>query len=127
MVTGCSLNTELKVWSCESWTCLQTISFNRLGEDMGLRLKVDLDPRGRCLVLADINKWVVFVLRVEQGVEEGALVVIVVEFAILSFGCVSADKRIVKQTPNSEDQLTPTYHPHRETLLKPAGWAQDYR
>ena len=24
-VIGCSLNIELNVWSCESWTCLQTI------------------------------------------------------------------------------------------------------
>ena len=58
---GCSLNTELKVWSCESWSCLlQTISFNRLGEDMGFRLKVDLDPTARYLVLVDINKCLVF-------------------------------------------------------------------
>ena len=58
---GCSLNTELKVWSCESWSCLlQTISFNRLGEDMGFRLMVDLDPTARYLVLVDINKCLVF-------------------------------------------------------------------
>ena len=43
-------------------TCLQTISFNRLGKDMGFRLKVDLDPTARYLVLADINKC----LSVEQ-------------------------------------------------------------
>ena len=34
-VTGCSLKTELKVWSCESWTCIQIIFFNREGEERG--------------------------------------------------------------------------------------------
>ena len=44
---------------------MQTISFNRLGEDMGFRLKVDMDPTARYLMLADI-KCLVFVLSVEQ-------------------------------------------------------------
>ena len=114
-VTGCSLNTELKVWSCESWTCLQTISFNREGEEIGARLKADLDPRARYLVLADIDKCLVFVLSVAQGLEEGAGVVSVAEFAtpspFLSFSCLSAGKRTVKQTPEGlevsveEDQI----------------------
>eukprot|EP00090_Calanus_glacialis_P007849 TRINITY_DN16279_c0_g1_i2.p1 TRINITY_DN16279_c0_g1~~TRINITY_DN16279_c0_g1_i2.p1 ORF type:complete len:388 (-),score=164.66 TRINITY_DN16279_c0_g1_i2:87-1250(-) len=42
-VTGCSLNTELKVWSCESWTCLQTISFSRVGEVMEVLEQEDLE------------------------------------------------------------------------------------
>jgi enhancer of mRNA-decapping protein 4 len=100
-VTACSLNTEIKVWSCESWTCLQTISFNRPGEDMEMRLKADLDPTARYLVLADIDKCLVYVLGVEQGVGVGAEVVSVAEFAtpssILTFHCVSGGKRMVKQ------------------------------
>jgi len=100
-VTACSLNTEIKVWSCESWTCLQTISFNRPGEDMEMRLKADLDPTARYLVLADIDKCLVYVLGVEQGVGGGAEVVSVAEFAtpssILTFHCVSGGKRMVKQ------------------------------
>ena len=67
LVTGCSLNTELKVWSCESWTCLQAISFNMVGEDVGVRLKTDLKPTARYLVLTDIDKCLVFVLSVEKG------------------------------------------------------------
>ena len=67
-----------------------------------VRLKADLVPTARYLVLADIDKCLVFVLSVEQGVEGGAIVVSVAEFAtpslILSFGCVSAGKRMVKQT-----------------------------
>ena len=57
---------------------------------MGVRLKADLDPTARYLVLADIDKCLVFVLSVEQGVEGGAMVVSVAEFAtpslIQSFG-----------------------------------------
>jgi len=102
VVTGCSFNTELKVWSCESWTCLQTITFNRQVEDIDMRLKVDMDPTARYLVLADIDKHLVFVMSVEQGLEGGAGVVSVAEFAtpspFLSFSCVSAGKRTVKQT-----------------------------
>ena len=84
-VTGCSLNTELMVWSCESWTCLQTITFNRVGED--IKLKAALDPTARDLVLADIDKCLVFILSVEQGVEGGAIVVSVTEFAPLQPSC----------------------------------------
>jgi len=101
-VTACSLNTEIKVWSCESWTCLQTISFNRTGEDTEMRLKADLDPTARYLVLADIDKCLVYVLSLEQGVVGGAEVVSVAEFAtpsaILTFHCVSGGKRMVKQS-----------------------------
>jgi len=101
-VTACSLNTEIKVWSCESWTCLQTISFNRAGEDMEMRLKADLDPTARYLVLADIDKCLVYVLSLEQGVGGGAEVVSVAEFAtpsaILTFHCVSGGKRMVKMS-----------------------------
>ena len=61
-----------------------------------MRLKADLDPTARYLVLADIDKCLVFVLSVEQGVEGGAMVVSVAEFAtpspILSCGFVSAGK-----------------------------------
>ena len=42
-VTGCSLNSELKVWSCESWTCLQTVRLTR-ADDSQLRLKSAMDP-----------------------------------------------------------------------------------
>jgi hypothetical protein len=66
-VTDCSHNTVLKVWSCETSTCLQTISFIRGGGGHGGRLKADTDPTARYLVLADIDKCLVFVLSVEQG------------------------------------------------------------
>ena len=48
---------------------------------MGVRLKADLDPTARYLVLADIDKCLVFVLSVEQGVEGGAIVFSVAMFA----------------------------------------------
>ena len=44
-----------------------------------MRLKADLNPTARYLVLADIDKCLVFVLSVEQGVEGGAMVVSVAE------------------------------------------------
>jgi len=113
-VTGCSFNTELKVWSCETWTCLQTIKFKRPDEE-SLRLKADLDPTAKYLILADIDKCLVFVLNVDQTGESGASIISVAEFAtqsaFLSLSCVSAGIRMVKQTAEGvevsvdEDQI----------------------
>ena len=38
-----------------------------VGEDVGVRLKTDLKPTARYLVLTDIDKCLVFVLSVEKG------------------------------------------------------------
>ena len=80
-----------------------------------MRLKANLYPTARYRVLADIDKCLEFILCVEQEVEGGAGLVSVAEFVtpspILSFRCVSAEKRMVKQTAEGmeasmeEDQM----------------------
>ena len=41
-------------WKGKRWTH-KTLSFNRVGDDMGVKMKTDLDPTTRYLVLADID------------------------------------------------------------------------
>ena len=102
-VTGCNLNSELKIWSCETWTCLQTIKIARPeGETSPVRLKSALDPTARYLLLSDIDKWLVYVLSIDPGCDGGARVISCSEFAtpapFISFCCNSAGTRLVKQT-----------------------------
>jgi len=101
-LTGSAHNSELKVWSCETWSCLQTIRVTRPpGDASPVRLKSAMDPTASYLLLADIDKCLVFVLSLAQA-GGGARVVSTSEFAtpaaFLSFCCVSAGRRLVKQT-----------------------------
>ena len=102
-VTGCNLNSELKIWSCETWTCLQTIRISRPESDSSpVRLKSALDPTARYLLLSDIDKWLVYVLSIDPAFNGGARVISCSEFAtpapFISFCCHSAGTRLVKQT-----------------------------
>jgi len=105
-VTGCDKNSELKIWSCETWTCLQTIRFQRPQGDI-IRMKASLDLTARYLLLADIDRRLVYVLSLDLGNSSqgiGASVVSVSEFAspasFLSFCCVSAGRRQVRLAPD---------------------------
>ena len=82
VITGCTANSELKVWCSSSWTCLQTIKFKRpeSDEDLGVRLKAVLDPTAQFLVLSDIDARLIFVLNIVQT-ETRAEVISVGEFA----------------------------------------------
>ena len=72
-VTGCSKNQELKIWSCESWTCLQTIRFRRPpGDSSEIRMKAGLDLTARYLLLADIDRRLVYVHSIDLDHEGGA-------------------------------------------------------
>jgi enhancer of mRNA-decapping protein 4 len=54
-VTGAENNSELKIWSCESWTCLQTIKFTPEVGKKDIVLKAGLDLGAGYLLLSDIN------------------------------------------------------------------------
>jgi enhancer of mRNA-decapping protein 4 len=54
-ITGAENNSELKVWSCESWTCLQTIRFTPEAGKQDIVLKAGLDLGAGYLLLSDIN------------------------------------------------------------------------
>ena len=111
VITGCTANSELKVWCSSSWTCLQTIKFKRpeSDEDLGVRLKAVLDPTAQFLVLSDIDARLIFVLNIVQT-ETRAEVISVGEFAsptaVLSLSCESAGLRTVKQTTEGMEVVT---------------------
>lgn len=59
-VTGVEGNTELKVWTCESWTCLQTIKYEPIDHLPGssMKLKVAVDITANFLLISDMHRKV---------------------------------------------------------------------
>ncbi|KAG8234794.1 hypothetical protein J437_LFUL006626, partial [Ladona fulva] len=99
VVTGTRNNHELKLWSCESWTCLQTIYFGNkealIGQEEGF-LKAGLDLSAKFLLLSDIARKVLYVLQFGRDEDIGIpFVTTISEFClpypILSFGVVDAE------------------------------------
>lgn len=58
-------NTEIKIWSCESWKCLQTIKFVS-DSTKPLRLRVTLDKTASYLVLNDMDHQDIYVIQIEK-------------------------------------------------------------
>lgn len=60
-VTGACNNSELRVWSCESWQCHQTLRFVPALQDppqTPLVFKATMDPSANFLLLSDIHRRV---------------------------------------------------------------------
>ena len=64
-VTGCDLNSELKIWSCETWSCLQTVRV-RPSDGGDLAFKAALDKSAKFLLLSDIHRKNVYVLQIRE-------------------------------------------------------------
>lgn len=114
VVTGAEYNSELKVWSASTWSCLQTINFQRQDEDSpsspgSVVMKAVLDPTAQFIILSDINTRLVYVLNILQT-ENKAQVVSVSEFAspgpVLSLSCLSAGLKTVLQTSEGTEVLS---------------------
>ncbi|KAK5646369.1 hypothetical protein RI129_004833 [Pyrocoelia pectoralis] len=109
-ITGSNFNAELKIWSCESWSCLQTIKFipNPNSTTPQLFLKVRLDMTGQYLLLSDINNRIMYVLQLEKhDSERVATVVSISEFLLpapaLSYCITSAEISKFRYTSSSDD------------------------
>ena len=90
VVTGAEKNSEIKIWSCETWECLQTVSFrpvlkNELfsqGDPPVPAFKISLDLTSQFLLLSDINRKNVYVLQLQaEGEDKPVTIVSVSEFA----------------------------------------------
>ncbi|XP_065164405.1 enhancer of mRNA-decapping protein 4 isoform X2 [Atheta coriaria] len=108
-ITGADHNAEIKIWSCESWTCLQTIRFepNVRSVIPNLFLKVSLDMSAEYLLMSDINNQIMYVLQIQKNEEERmASISTVSEFlqpaSILSFGIVSVARTNLRYSSNEE-------------------------
>ena len=74
-LTGSSQNTEFKLWSCENWTCLQTVLIKPVSTQDGkpMALKAVLDLSAQYLLLSDIHRKIVYVLKLEIKDDKASL------------------------------------------------------
>ena len=57
---------EIKVWSCESWDCIQTIRFEPSPTTtQPMMFKASLDLSARYLLLSNIYQKIVYVLQLQ--------------------------------------------------------------
>lgn len=122
-MTGCDNNSELKVWSCELWTCLQTIKFapNPSTGKVPV-LKAGLDLSAGYLFLSDIYNKILYILSLSKDKGEAlACISTVSEFLlpypILSFGIVDADQRKIRSTGESLEDLCEEIEENDEQLV----------
>ncbi|KAL0109971.1 hypothetical protein PUN28_013544 [Cardiocondyla obscurior] len=122
-VTGCDNNSELKVWSCELWTCLQTIKFapNPSTGKVPV-LKAGLDLSAGYLFLSDIHNKILYILSLSKDKGEAlACISTVSEFLlpypILSFGIVDADQRKIRPISESLEDLCEEIEENDEELV----------
>lgn len=102
-ITGAENNSELKIWSCESWTCLQTVRFTPEAGKKDIVLKAGLDLGAGYLLLSDINYKLLYVLQLHKDSSETSAYVcsaseFLLPYPILSFGIVDAGLRKFKSS-----------------------------
>lgn len=71
-ITAAENNTELKIWSCETWKCTQTIKF-KSPIDVDLILKAGIDRTASYLVLSDMTNRELYVLQIVKDVTTNEL------------------------------------------------------
>ncbi|XP_055955286.1 enhancer of mRNA-decapping protein 4-like [Patella vulgata] len=117
-VTGANKNQELKVWSCESWRCLQTVRFlnppnvpSNFTQDLCLKATMDLSAR--YLALSDTNKKVLYILQLHEDTSSNSAHISSISEFILAQPCLSlaildASKKRFKRSANDThfDEIT---------------------
>ena len=115
-VTGGDMNTEICVWSCESWTCLQSLSF-RVPPTIPATLKYQptlkavLDLTAKYIIMTDVQQKVLYVLQLHQDEEANTALVCSVSEFMLSQPCLSFDileagcRKLHKSQDHQEEHL----------------------
>ena len=138
-VTGADNNSELKIWSCESWSCVQTVRFQApmYCAPLESAFKACLDLSARFLLLSDIHRRNVYVLQLDCLKEAGdshTKVVSVSEFAtpaaFLSMSVIEAGVKKVSElhalskddsgddSTDSEDEAAQVRKQREATFIK---------
>lgn len=111
MITGANNNSEIKLWSCESWACLQTIHFkvNPTSPITSLFMNVSIDFSGQYLVISDINNRVLYVMQLKRNDKEQVVQVIsLAQFLLpapfLSFHILEASNRKIPFSYNNSNE-----------------------
>lgn len=113
----------MKVWSCEVWSCLQTIKFAPTPSTGKLPvLKAGLDLSAGYLLLSDIYNKVLYILSlIKDNGDTLTSVSTISEFLlpypILSFGIVDAGLCKVRPTGESLEDLSPCEDDIEEQLV----------
>ncbi|RZC35823.1 enhancer of mRNA-decapping protein 4, partial [Asbolus verrucosus] len=109
-ITGANHNSELKLWSCETWTCLQTIHFKPDPSNIiqSVYLKICIDYTGQYLVMSDLNNKVLYILQLKRNDEAQQIsVTMISQFllptAFLSFHITEANYRKLRSCDISEE------------------------
>lgn len=68
-ITTCDNNTELKVWCCATWECMQTVRFQSVDEQP-MFFKAEIDPTSSYLILAESTNRGLYVLQIMQNNDE---------------------------------------------------------
>lgn len=67
-ITTSDNNTEIKVWSCSTWECTQTIHFqSSLSSSSPLNLLVEIDRTSSYLILSDMKNRGLYVLQIQKN------------------------------------------------------------
>lgn len=110
-ITGANHNSELKLWSCETWSCLQTIHFKPDPTNLiqSVYLKMCIDYSGQYLVLSDLNNKALYVLQLKRNDEAQQIyVTMLAQFllptAFLSFHITEASCRKLRSSDVSEEE-----------------------
>lgn len=65
-ITCADHNTEIKVWSCETWECTQTIRFKHSLNAYDLCFRAEIDRTSSYLILSDIKSRHLYVLQIRK-------------------------------------------------------------
>ncbi|XP_059609368.1 enhancer of mRNA-decapping protein 4 homolog [Phlebotomus argentipes] len=64
-ITGADNNTEFKVWRCDTWTCIQTVTF-KAPNDFSLHLKAEIDKTSSYLMVSDTVNRGLYALQIAK-------------------------------------------------------------
>ncbi|XP_050510521.1 enhancer of mRNA-decapping protein 4 isoform X2 [Diabrotica virgifera virgifera] len=110
LITGANDNSVIKLHSCETWSCLQTIHFKPHPNSIsGLYLNVSTDYTGQYLLVSDINYRVLYVLELnrndkEQRVQVTRMAGFLLPAPFLSFHILEATSRIMPFSYNNSTE-----------------------
>uniref|UniRef100_A0A182MCF8 Uncharacterized protein n=1 Tax=Anopheles culicifacies TaxID=139723 RepID=A0A182MCF8_9DIPT len=66
-ITCAENNSEIKVWCCESWECLQTVRLTSPVADAVLHFKAEIDISSTYLVLTERSTRQIYVMQIRKG------------------------------------------------------------
>ncbi|XP_037297745.1 enhancer of mRNA-decapping protein 4 isoform X2 [Manduca sexta] len=108
-VTGAENNTTIKIWSCKSWNCVQTITFTpSVGAESSLGLKAMLDTSASYLLLSDFNTRSLYVLNMARDTDDStaycrSISEFLLPFPVLSLCIIEAEEQQVKCDSSCDD------------------------